>query len=116
MTIARSWAQEYLYFKIHKASKKIYKYHNIIYIKRSLQYLCAIFDTEPKQTSSHNIYKIQLKILCRFYRNTNLGILHFYFSSKKCSSKVYTYLQKVVVLVTLSTKKLGLLFLDFLRF
>jgi hypothetical protein len=60
-----------------------------------------------------NISKIQLKNLCRFCRNIDLGILHFYFSSKNCSSKVYTSLQKVVVLVTMSTTKLGLQFLDF---
>jgi hypothetical protein len=43
----------------------------------------------------------------------DLGILHFYFSSENCSSKVYTSLEKVVVLVTLSTTKFGLQFLDF---
>jgi hypothetical protein len=48
-----------------------------------------------------------------FCRIIDLGILHFYFSSKNCSSKVYTHLEKVVVLVTLSTAKLSLLFLDF---
>jgi hypothetical protein len=48
----------------------------------------------------------------RFYRITDLGILLFYFSSKKCISKVYTYLEKVVDLGTLSTRKLSLLFLD----
>jgi hypothetical protein len=48
-----------------------------------------------------------------FCRITDLGILHFYFSSKNCSSKVYTYLEKVVVLVTLSTTKLSLLLLEF---
>jgi hypothetical protein len=51
-----------------------------------------------------------------FCRVIDLGILHFYFSSKNCSSKVYTYLEKVVVLVTISTEKLSLLFLDFLQF
>jgi hypothetical protein len=48
-----------------------------------------------------------------FCRITDLGILHFYFSSKDCISEVYTYLEKVVVLVTLSTANLSLLFLDF---
>jgi hypothetical protein len=48
-----------------------------------------------------------------FCRIIDLGILHFYFWSKNYSSKVYTYLEKVVVLVTLSTAKLSLLFLDF---
>jgi hypothetical protein len=61
----------------------------------------------------YNIYKIQLKIMCRVYRISDLVILHFYFSSKNCSSKVYTSLEKVVVLVSLSTTKLGLQFLDF---
>jgi hypothetical protein len=56
----------------------------------------------------YNISKIQLKIMCRFCRNIDQEILHFYFSSKNCSSKVYTSLEKVVVLVTLSTTKLGL--------
>jgi hypothetical protein len=51
-------------------------------------------------------------ILCGFCRNINLGILLFNFSSKNYSSKVYTYLEKVVDLVILSTAKLGLLFLD----
>jgi hypothetical protein len=51
--------------------------------------------------------------MCEFCRITDLGILLFNFSSKNYSSKVYTYLKKVVVLVTQSTKKLGLLFLDF---
>jgi hypothetical protein len=60
-----------------------------------------------------NISKIQLKIMCRFCRNIDLGILHFYFSSKNCSSKVYTSLEKVVVLVSLSTIKLGLQIFDF---
>jgi hypothetical protein len=61
----------------------------------------------------YNISKIYLKNLCRFCRNIDLGILHFYFSSKNCSSKVYTSLENVVVLITLSTAKLDLLFLDF---
>jgi hypothetical protein len=61
----------------------------------------------------YNISKIQLKIMCRFCRNIDQEILHFYFSSKNCSSKVYTSLKKVVVLVTLGAKKLGLQFLDF---
>jgi hypothetical protein len=61
----------------------------------------------------YNISKIQLKIMCIFCRNIDLGILHFYFSSKSCSSKVYTTLEKVVFLVTLSTEKLSLQFLDF---
>jgi hypothetical protein len=60
----------------------------------------------------YNISKIQIKNLCRFFRNIDLGILHFYFSSKNFSSKVYTSLEKVVALVTLSTTKLGLQFLD----
>jgi hypothetical protein len=45
-----------------------------------------------------------------FCRITDLGILHFNFSSKNCSSKVYTCLEKVVVLVTHSTIKLSLHF------
>jgi hypothetical protein len=61
----------------------------------------------------YNISKIQLKIMCIFCRITDLGILHFYFSSKNCSSKVYTSLEKVVGLVSLRTTKLGLQFLDF---
>jgi hypothetical protein len=61
----------------------------------------------------YNISKIQLKNLCRFCRNIDRGILYFYFSSKKCSSKVYTSLEKVVDIVTLSTTKLVLQFLDF---
>jgi hypothetical protein len=48
-----------------------------------------------------------------FWRITDLGILHFYFSSENCSSRLYSYLEKVVVLATLSTEKLSLLFLDF---
>jgi hypothetical protein len=61
----------------------------------------------------YNISKIQLKIIHIFCRNIDLGILHFYFSSKNCSSKVYTTLEKVVVLGTQNTAKLSLLFLDF---
>jgi hypothetical protein len=72
-----------------------------------------MFSTEPRHTSTHNISKTEVKSSCRFYRITDLGILHFYFSSKNCSSKVHTYLDKVVVLVILSTAKLSLLFLDF---
>jgi hypothetical protein len=48
-----------------------------------------------------------------FCRITDLGILQFYFSSKNCSSKVYTCFAKVVVPVTQSTTKLRLHFLDF---
>jgi hypothetical protein len=51
--------------------------------------------------------------MCGFCRITDLGILLFNFSSKNYTSKVYTRFEKVVVLVTRSTKKLGLLFLDF---
>jgi hypothetical protein len=51
--------------------------------------------------------------MCGFCRITDLGILLFNFSSKHYSSKVYTYLKKVVVLVTQSTTKLSLPFLDF---
>jgi hypothetical protein len=72
-----------------------------------------ILAKKPKHTSSHKISKIHLKILCGFCRNTNLSILLSNFSSKNHNSKVYTYLEKVVVLVTLSTEKLSLLFLDF---
>jgi hypothetical protein len=54
-----------------------------------------------------------------FCRITDLDILHFYFSSKNCSSKVYTCFAKVVVLVTQSTTKLRLhffgFFYDFIR-
>jgi hypothetical protein len=46
-------------------------------------------------------------------RITDQGILHFNVSSKNYSSKVYTCLEKVVVLVTQSTTKLSLHFLDF---
>jgi hypothetical protein len=67
----------------------------------------------PKHASSHNISKIQLKILYGFCRNINLGFLLFNFSSQNYSSKVHTYLEKVVVLVTRNTKKLSLPFLDF---
>jgi hypothetical protein len=38
--------------------------------------------------------------MCGFCRITDLGILLFNFSSKNHSSKVYTYLEEVVVLVT----------------
>jgi hypothetical protein len=48
-----------------------------------------------------------------FCRITDLGISHFNFSSKHYSSKVYTYFEKVVVLVTHSTTTLGLQFLNF---
>jgi hypothetical protein len=48
-----------------------------------------------------------------FCRNTDLGISHFNFSSKNKSSKVYTYFGELAGLVTQSTKKSGLLFLDF---
>jgi hypothetical protein len=85
----------------------------MIFIKRFLQYLCAIFGKEPRHTSSHNMSKGQLKISCSFYRITDLGILQFYFSNKSYSSKAYTSLEKVVVLGTQSTKKLSLQFLDF---
>jgi hypothetical protein len=57
--------------------------------------------------------KAQLKISCRFYRITDLGISRSYFSSKNYNSKVYTALEKVVALGTQSTTKLALLFLDF---
>jgi hypothetical protein len=53
----------------------------------------------------YNISKNQIKIMYRFCRNIDLGILHFYFSSKNCSSKVYTSLEKVVDFVTLGTTK-----------
>jgi hypothetical protein len=61
----------------------------------------------------YNISKIQLKIMCRFCRNIDLGILLFNFSSKNYSSKVYTCFGKIVVLVTQSTTNLNLQFLDF---
>jgi hypothetical protein len=48
-----------------------------------------------------------------FCRNTDLGISHFNFSSKNCTSKVYICFAKVVGLLTKSTEKLGLQFLDF---
>jgi hypothetical protein len=102
-----------LYFKLQKSSKQIYKYHKIIYINRFLQLLCANFGTEPKHASSNNISEIQLKIVYGFCRNIDLGILLFNFSSKNYSSKVYTYLEKLVVLVTQSTTKLSLPILDF---
>jgi hypothetical protein len=48
-----------------------------------------------------------------FCRITDLGISPFNFSSKNYSSKLYTCFEKVVALVTQSTTKLGLQFLDF---
>jgi hypothetical protein len=51
--------------------------------------------------------------MCGFCRITDLDILLFIFSSKNYSSKVFTYLENVVVLVTQSRTKLSLLFLDF---
>jgi hypothetical protein len=48
-----------------------------------------------------------------FCRITERGISHFNFSSKNCNSKVYTCLEIGVVLVTQSTAKLSLQFLDF---
>jgi hypothetical protein len=51
--------------------------------------------------------------MCGFCRIADLGILLFNFSSKNYSSKVYTYLEKVVVLLTQAAKKLSLPFLDF---
>jgi hypothetical protein len=48
-----------------------------------------------------------------FCRNTDLGISHFNFSSKNSSSKVYTCFAKVVAIVTQSTAKLALQFLEF---
>jgi hypothetical protein len=48
-----------------------------------------------------------------FCRITDLDISHFSFSSKNEGSKVYTCFEKVVVLVTQSTTKSGLQFLDF---
>jgi hypothetical protein len=48
-----------------------------------------------------------------FCRITDLGKPHYNFSSKNYSSKVYTCFVKVVVLVTQSTEKLDLQFLDF---
>jgi hypothetical protein len=67
----------------------------------------------PTYASAHNISKIQLKIMYGFCRITDLGISPFNFSSKNYSSKVYICFEKVVVLVTQSTTKLGLQFLDF---
>jgi hypothetical protein len=83
-----------------------------LYKKIPLVTLCNL-GTGTTHTSAHNIFKIQLKIVYGFCRNIDLGILHFYFSSKNCSSKAYTYLERVVVLVTLSIAKLCLLFLGF---
>jgi hypothetical protein len=51
--------------------------------------------------------------MCGFCRITDLGILLFHFPSKNYSSKVYTYVEKVVVLVTKNTTKLSLPFLEF---
>jgi hypothetical protein len=85
----------------------------MIFIKRFLQQLCAIFGTRPTHTSTHNISKTQLKISCGFYRIIDLGLLHFYFSSKNYSSKTHTPLEKVIVSVTLGITKLGFLFLYF---
>jgi hypothetical protein len=71
------------------------------------------FLAQNLNASSHNISKIQLKIMYGFCRNIDLGILLSNFSSKNYSSKVYTYMEKVVVIVTQSTTKLSLPFLDF---
>jgi hypothetical protein len=51
--------------------------------------------------------------MCGFCRITDLDILLSYFSSKNYSSKVYTYVEKVVVLVTQSTTKFSLPFFNF---
>jgi hypothetical protein len=48
-----------------------------------------------------------------FCRIIDLGNSHFNFSSKNLSSKVHTCFAEIVVLVTESTTKLGLRFLDF---
>jgi hypothetical protein len=72
-----------------------------------------MFGTGSTHASANNISKIQLKIMYAFCRITDLGISHFDFSSKNYSSKVYKCFGKVVVLVTQSTTKLGVQFLDF---
>jgi hypothetical protein len=51
--------------------------------------------------------------MCGFVFTTDLGKLVFYFSCKIWSSKVYTCFVEVAVLVTQSTEKLVLQFLDF---
>jgi hypothetical protein len=51
--------------------------------------------------------------MCGFCRNTDLGILLLNFAIKNYSSKEFTFLEEVVVLVTQSTAKLGLPFLYF---
>jgi hypothetical protein len=71
-----------------------------------------MFVTVPTHASAHNISKIQLKIMYGFCRITDLDISHFNFSRKNYSSKVYTCIEKVVVLVAQSTTKLGLQFMD----
>jgi hypothetical protein len=48
-----------------------------------------------------------------FCRITDLGKMVFYFSCKNQSSKVYACFVENVVLVTQSTTKIGLQFLDF---
>jgi hypothetical protein len=82
------------------------------YKKISSVTLCN-FHTGPTHARTHNISKIQLKFMYGFCRITDLGKSHFKFSSKNYSSKVYTCLVKVVVLVTQSRTKLCLHFLDF---
>jgi hypothetical protein len=101
---------------LKKSSKHICQFHKIIYIKRFLQYFCAMFGTGHTPTSAHNISKIQVKIMYGFCIITNLDIWHFSFSSKNCSSKVYTCFVENVVLVTKSTTKFGMQFLIFLWF
>jgi hypothetical protein len=54
--------------------------------------------------------------MCWFCRITDLGILLSNFSRKNYSLKEYTCFRKVVVLVTQSTTKLDLQFLDFFWF
>jgi hypothetical protein len=51
--------------------------------------------------------------MCGFGCTTDLGKMVFYFSCKNYSLKVYTCFVEVAVLVTQSTTKLALQFLDF---
>jgi hypothetical protein len=51
--------------------------------------------------------------LCGFGSTTDLGKMNFNFSCKNYSSEVYTSFAKVVGIVTWSTTKLVLQFLDF---
>jgi hypothetical protein len=100
-------------FLATKSFGQIHHKYKTVHNKRSTQWLCAIFGTEPRHGITHNTSKIQLKSICRFWTTTDLSLIVFNFFMQKLVAKSRVMLYKSCKVIHKETKKLSLYFFWF---